>query len=75
MRSVQINDVPEDVLAILLRRATAAHQSLEEYLLRHLIEEASRPTVEEVMERAGQHAGGSASFVDSVALLQSERGS
>ena len=74
MASVQIKNVPEGVHAILRRRAAAAHQSLQEYLLRHLIDEASRPTVQEVMERAGQRAGGSASFDDSVGLLQSERG-
>lgn len=37
--------------AVLRRRAAASHQSLQEYLLRRLIEEASRPTVDEVLAR------------------------
>lgn len=73
MPSVQIEDVPDEVHAVLRRRAPAAHQSLQEYLLRHLIEEASRPSLDEVLERAGQHVGGSASLTESAALVRAER--
>ncbi|ORM38050.1 hypothetical protein [Williamsia sp. 1135] len=73
MPSVQIKDVPDHVHAVLRRRAGAAHQSLQEYLLRHLIEEASRPTVQEVFERVDQRSGGSVSLVESAALVREER--
>jgi hypothetical protein len=47
--SVQIKDVPAETHTVLRRRAAAAHQSLQEYLRSRLIEEASRPTVDEVV--------------------------
>ena len=58
MTSVQIKDVPEETHRVLRRRAAEAHQSLQEYLRSRLIEEASRPTVAEVLERAGERGGG-----------------
>ena len=59
MPSIQIKDVPEETHAVLRRRAAAAHQSLQEYLLTRLIADASGPTVEEILDRAGGRAGGS----------------
>ena len=59
MPSVQIKDVPDETHAVLRRRAAAAHQSLQEYLRSRLIEDASRPTLDEVLDRAGGRAGGS----------------
>jgi antitoxin FitA len=73
MPSVQIKDVPEDTHAILRKRAAAAHQSLQEYLLARLIEEASRPTLDEVLDRAGGRAGGSLSLRTAVSTTRSER--
>lgn len=73
MPSVQIKDVPEDVHAVLRRRAAAAGKSLQEYLLGRLIDEATLPTVDEVLERAGGRAGGSVSFKAAVARLRSDR--
>ena len=62
MPTVQIKDVPAETHAVLRRRAVAAHQSLQEYLRSRLIEEASRPTLDEVLDRAGGRAGGSVSL-------------
>ena len=73
MRSVQIKGVPDDTHAVLRRRAAAASQSLQEYLLAHLIEQASSPTVDEVLERAGGRAGGSASFAAATKIVRAER--
>lgn len=74
MTSVQINDVPEETHAVLRRRAAAAaHQSLQEYLCGRLIEEASHPTVEEVLDRAGGRAGGSVSFGEATMSLREDR--
>jgi len=59
MPSVQIKDVPEETHAVLRSRAAAAHQSLQEYLRSKLIDDAARPTVDEVLDRASGRAGGS----------------
>jgi len=71
--SIQIKDVPEETHAVLRHRAAAARQSLQEYLRGRLIEEASRPTLDEVLDRAGGRAGGALSFGDSVAALHDDR--
>jgi antitoxin FitA len=71
--SVQIKDVPEQTHAVLRQRAAAAHQSLQEYLRARLIQEASEPTLEEVLERAGGRSGGSVPLKASVAAVRSDR--
>lgn len=58
MPNVQIKDVPAETHAVLRERAARAHQSLQEYLRSRLIDEASRPTVDEVLARAGERSGG-----------------
>lgn len=73
MPSVQVKDVPEDVHRVLRRRAAAAGQSLQEYLLGRLIDEARRPTLEEVLERADERSGGSVSFTTAVRALGDDR--
>ncbi|MBA3528680.1 MAG: hypothetical protein H0T91_05115 [Propionibacteriaceae bacterium] len=73
MTNVQIKDVPEETHAILRSRAAAAHQSLQEYLRSRLIEEASRPTIDEVLTRAGGGAGGAAPFADTLAAIRDDR--
>ncbi|MDA8436756.1 MAG: hypothetical protein M0Z98_12315 [Actinomycetales bacterium] len=73
MPSVQIKDVPEQTHAVLRRRAAAAHQSLQEYLRTRLIEEAGRPTLEEVLDRAGGRSGGSVPLTDAVKTVRSDR--
>jgi antitoxin FitA len=73
MPSVQIKDVPAETHAVLRRRAAAAHQSLQEYLRSRLIEEASRPTVSEVLARAGGRAGGSAPLTETTAAVRDDR--
>lgn len=73
MPSVQIKDVPEQTHAILRQRAAAAHQSLQEYLRTRLIEEASQPTLDEVLDRAGGRSGGSVPLKSAVAALRADR--
>jgi antitoxin FitA len=75
MPSVQIKDVPEQTHAVLRRRAAAAHQSLQEYLRARLIEEASEPTLDEVLDRAGGRSGGAVRLKDAVAALRADRDS
>ena len=72
---MQIKDVPEATHAVLHQRAAAAHQSLQEYLLTLLVEQASQPTLDEVLERAGGRSGGSMSFEDAVRAVRRNRDS
>lgn len=73
MTSIQIKDVPEQVHAVLRARAAAAHQSLQEYLRSRLIADAGRPTLEEVLGRAGGRAGGSVPIAAAVSTLRRDR--
>lgn len=73
MPSIQIKDVPSHTHAVLRQRAAAAHQSLQEYLRSRLIEEASRPTVDEVLDRAGGRTGGSLPLAEAAATLRADR--
>jgi plasmid stability protein len=70
--TIQIKNVPEATHAVLRQRAAAAHMSMQEYLLSRLIEEGSRPTLDEVLDRAGGRAGGSVPLADAVSALRSE---
>ena len=73
MPSVQIKDVPEDAHAVLKRRAANAHQSLQEYLRAKLIHDASRPTIDEVLTRAGGRAGGSLTLEAAARAIRKDR--
>ena len=73
MPSIQIKDVPEQTHAVLRQRAAAAHQSLQEYLRARLIEEASQPTLDEILDRAGGRSGGSVPLAAAVATLRDDR--
>jgi len=73
MPSVQIKNVPEETHAVLRRRAAAAHQSLQGYLRAKLIEEASRPTNDEVFDRIEAQVGSSISFEDVLGALDEAR--
>ena len=73
MATVQIRDVPPDIHAVLRSRAAAAGKSLQEYLLERLSSEARRPTIEEVLARAGQRAGGEVTFESAVNAVRNDR--
>jgi hypothetical protein len=73
MPSIQVKDVPPDVHAALRRRAAAAGQSLQEYLLARLTEEAREESLDEVLARAGGRAGGSVPLSFAAAELREER--
>lgn len=73
MPSVQIKNVPEQTHAVLRRRAAQANQSLQEYLLARLVEEAAGPTLDEVLDRAGSRAGGSVTLEEATAAVRSDR--
>jgi len=73
MPSIQIKDVPDDVHAMLRRRAAHAGQSLQEYLLAKLADEARTPTLDEVLERAGGRAGGRVSLKSAARSVRADR--
>ena len=73
MPSIQIKNVPDETHAELCRRAAAARQSLQEYLRTLLIDEASRPTLVEVLARAGGRAGGDLGFEAAAAAVRGDR--
>jgi antitoxin FitA len=75
MTSIQIKGVPERTHAVLRKRAAAAHQSLQEYLLQRLIEEADQPTLDEVLDSASSRTGGSVSFDEINAVVRADRDS
>jgi antitoxin FitA len=75
MASIQIKGVPAETHAVLRRRAAASHQSLQEYLLSLLMEEASHKTLSEVLDAAGGRAGGAMSLEDAAAIIRAERDS
>ena len=73
VKSIQVQNVPGDVHRTLRRRAGGAGQSLQEYLLDLLCEQARTPTLDEMLERAGSRAGGNIGFEASVASVRADR--
>ena len=70
---VQIRNVPDDTRRALKARAASRGVSLNDLLLELLVEEASRPTVAEVLARSRAHSELSA--VSSVDLVRAGRDS
>jgi hypothetical protein len=75
MPTVQIKHVPTDVHSVLRRRAAAAGQSLQEYLLAYLTDFARNPTLEEVFERIGQRSGSRLTLEFAVETIRRDRDS
>lgn len=75
MATIQIKNIPPETHAVLRRRAAEAHQSLQEYMRAQLIRDASRPTLNEVLARAGNDSGGSISLEDVVRTIREDRDS
>lgn len=73
MPSIQVKDVPDDVHAVLRRRAAAAGQSLQEYLLARLRDEAQTPTTDEVLERIEHRSGGKLGFRAAARAVRADR--
>jgi plasmid stability protein len=73
MPGIQIDNVPDDVHRELQRRAGAAGQSLQEYVLDRLVAEAREPPLDEVLARAASRSGGKVDFRFAVDALRSDR--
>jgi plasmid stability protein len=75
MATIQIKNVPEETYTVLRQRAALAHQSLQKYLLGHLIEVAGEPTINEILYRAGGRSGGSVTLKASTSTVRANRDS
>jgi len=75
MKNIQIRNVPDKTHSVLRRRAAEAGMSLQEYLLGLVTESSARPTVEEVIRRAGTRSGGRLSMKKAVESVRKDRGS
>ena len=76
MALIQIRDVPEPVRDELARKAAAAGQSMQAYLLGELSKLAQRPSMAEIVRRAQARAKASGSAVtmdDAVAAIRRDR--
>jgi len=76
MALIQIRDVPEPVRDELARKAAAAGQSMQSYLLGELTRLAERPSMAEIVRRAQARAKASGSTVtmgDAVAAVRAAR--
>ena len=76
MTLIQIRDVPETVRDELARKAAAAGQSMQSYLLSELTRLAEKPSMAEITQRAQARAKASGSTVtmqDAVAAVRSVR--
>jgi hypothetical protein len=71
--TIQIKDVPAEVHAVLHRRAAAAGQSLQEFVLGRLRDEARTPTVDELFERVSYRSGGRIGLKPAARLVRSDR--
>lgn len=71
--NVLIRDVPDDVHAELQRRAGAAGQSLQQFLVGELERLARQPTLADVIDRIERRSGGRIGFQRAVELLDEER--
>lgn len=70
---IRIENVSAADHAVLRHRAAAAGQSLQEYMLTWIERAASRPTVDEVLDRIGHRSGGHLCPADVVSQLRYER--
>ena len=75
MPSIQIKDVPDDIHAVLRKRAAMGGQSLQEYLLARLTDDARTPTIEEVFERIGHRTGGTVGLKAAARAVRADRDS
>jgi len=75
MPSIQIKGVPDSVHSELRRRAAAAGTTLQDYLLRRLVDDTRLPPIEEVLARAGGRSGGRLTFESAVTGVRADRDS
>ncbi|MGH3940016.1 MAG: FitA-like ribbon-helix-helix domain-containing protein [Pseudonocardiaceae bacterium] len=75
MPSIQVRNVSSGTHAVLRRRAAERGLSLQEYLVALLDDIAAKPTVAEVLRRAGGRAGGRIGLQEAADELRADRDS
>ncbi len=73
MKTLHVRNVPDRTHEVLRRRAAGRGMSLQEYVLAALDELVERPTLEEVLERAGGRSGGRVGLEAAADDLREER--
>ena len=73
MPNVQVRDVPPDIHEALIRRAEAAGQSLQQFLVGQLAEIATTPTINEILGRIEQRPKGQLSATEAIDAIDAER--
>ena len=73
MPNIQIRDVPDTVHEVLVRRAAAAGQSLQQYLAAQLTLIAATPTLDEIVERIERRPKGRVTTRDAMTAVAAER--
>lgn len=68
--AVTVRDVPQDVRDELAARAARRGQSLQDYLRTKLIADASRPSVEDVIERVRRRVEVTGTRIDALTILE-----
>lgn len=72
-KNIQIKNVPDDVHATYVRRAKAAGQSLQEYLLGTLVADAGTLTVQEAYEQIRGSGTGSFTLEEAAEAVRESR--
>lgn len=70
MVAITIRDVPDEVRDALAGRAARSGKSLQEYLRGMLVNTATTPTVDDVLQRARARVEATGSRVDIAAILR-----
>jgi antitoxin FitA len=73
MPNVLVRDLPEEVHAVLQRRAELRGQSLQQYLAGELRRLAERPSLDEVLDRVEARQGGRVGLTQAVEDLAEVR--
>ena len=73
MATIQVRNLPDEVVRTLKVRAAKKGQSLQEFMRLWLEDVASRPSVEELIERIEREDAGISSSTDYTAILREER--
>jgi plasmid stability protein len=69
MVAITIRDIPDDVRDELAGRAARSGKSLQEYLRGMLIDNAAKPTVHDVLQRARARVEATGSHLDAATIL------
>jgi plasmid stability protein len=63
-KMLQVRDVPDDVHAVLRRRAAAAGMSLSDFAGQELARLARRPSLADLLDRAARRSGDPMTFAE-----------